>query len=580
MAESTWATITSRMAALDPWYKRVDIDRNRLRLHPFQLKNYDNKTKLEDVINVTENKSVTYAQRIIANLMSGQWQAVVEGELNAKETQTIEGFLEDVGNQCNEYISEEYGIPDLNVWLCNHVCHTSIIGVQYTSRLENGELVVHCCPVDMRWTPFVLNKWVAPITYRSKDEVLQELEKFEKVAMDGVNKEYISVKGGLKDTDNEVRDYWDTEKHELWIGGSLTFREKNTYKKPPFVIVVPPSGFMFRDKGYLEYESPGLLFANSSLYDEISRQLSIDATLGFDPILPAYQRPVKSVRAGVSEAAPKRGESRDLPAGELFELMPRPDINRASLTSRDELNRLVVEAAPIAPASYTQPPSAVEVATEIELLNQYQNPRVIALQSCKRMMARTQIDQFILANEMAKEAGSKVVVGRRGSRRQYSITELKDPDKYFITYKLLPKNKRMDIINEGRALALWGRAPTRYILRDVLSVEDVDGWLRELALKEAHDADPAIALMDMGLKYVQEAMNIEDEVEANIKKLQSMLLLDRAVTMIKQRMTPQNLPQEAQMPVPEAEIGNSQGLISMMGRAASGTPGVKSEGGM
>ncbi len=560
---NTWELIDVRMKAMQPFYNQVDKTRKRLNLTPFTLTDFNGKDTLQDVINVTENRSATYVLRIIAGLMSTKWQTVIEGDISQKNSHRVEQFINDNLAQADEYMLNEYGLAGLDAWLANHVCHTSLIGVEWMARIEDNEYKIHCLPLDMRWTPFVLGKWGAPIIYRSKDDLLQELEG------------YKEVEGGtftppakLKDTDNEVRDYWrvatQEEKgvNELWVEKQLVFSQPNTYEKLPFIFVWPPSGFMFRDKGYLEHESPGLLYLNENLYDQLSRQLSIDATLGFEPILPSYEREVENVVADqVSLPVPKRGESQDVEKGGRHQPVPRGDVNRAQLTSNAEVNRMVDEAAPMTPRVYTQPPSAVEVATEVELLDELQNPRIIALQMFKEQLARLIIDQFILIG-----GKGSIQAGKRGRKQSFTVGDLKDPEKYTISYQLMKQNKRLAIVNESRYLGLYGRAPLKYLLKDVLCVEDPDGWMKEMQLEEARKADPALSLFEMAVRYAEEAEDMDDTDARDLKNFQSMMLVDRGVAIVKQRMQPVALPQEAQTPMPKEATGNAQGLISLLGQ--------------
>lgn len=520
----TWTIINTRMEALDKFYQQVDKTRKRLKLEKFTLTDFDGKTELKDVISITENRSATYAMRIIAALMSNKWQTTIEGDISKKNAFKIEEFIDKNLEQADQYMLEKYGLAGLDAWLCNHVCHTSLIGVEWLSYFEDGEYKVHCYPMDMRWTPFVLNKWYARIIFKGKDELEQELEGYEKTAKD--NKWEYTKPTGLKDTDNELRSFWDDTKNELWLDGKKIFEQPNPYKETPSVIVWPPSGFMFRDKGYLEYESPGLLYLNEQLYDQLSRQLSVDATLGFETVLPSYERETEDP-GDVSMPVPKRGESQDVAPGGRHQLVPRGDINQAQVASRNELTTIMSDAAPMAPRAYTQPPSAVEVATEVELLDELQNPRIIALQMFKEQLARKIIDQCITLSE------GSYTIGKRGRKKTFSVADLKDPDTYDISYVMLKQNKRLAIVNESRALALWGKAPMHYILRDVLSVDDPDGWMRQMELEEARRAMPELALFEGAIRYAEEAEEMEDEADRDAKNWQSMMLLSRYVKLMK-----------------------------------------------
>ena len=185
----------------------------------------------------------------------------------------------------------------------------------------------------------------------------------------------------IKDTGNELRDIWFPDKHEVWVEKQMVFSEPNPLEEIPFDIIWPPTGFMFRDKDYLEFESPNLLYANEGLYNQLSRQLSVDATLGFNAINPPYQRQVQNLdESKPTLPVPKRGEGIEVLTGEDYKPMPTGDVNRAELATRDQVSNLIDEAGPTNPRAYTTPPSAIEVAQEVEILDQLQNPRILALQ--------------------------------------------------------------------------------------------------------------------------------------------------------------------------------------------------------
>ncbi len=565
---NTWGMIDNQFnKVMRPFYDQVDKTRKRLNLTPFKMIDPLSKTELDDVVIVTENRSYSHIKRIIAGLMSAKWQGVVEGQITDSQAHKIEMFNEASLQQADEYLQNEYGLPGLDVWLDNHVCHTGLIGVQWMVDIENGEYKIHCRPNDMRWTPFVLNKWVAPITFGTKEDLLKELEDCKKLAMDGGSDYEFTppAEGTLKDIDNEVRDFWNNEVNELWINEVQVFRQRNTYGKLPHIILWVPSGFYFRDKGYLEHESPGLLAGNEALYEQLSQQLTIDATLGFNVLNPATEYESENPEGGLSTPRPKRGEDLEVPKGGRHIPFPNPDINRAELASREQVTHLIEEGSPIAPRGYATPPSAIEVTTEVELLDQLQNPQIIALQMFKSQLVRLNIEQTLL---LAEKDGS-ISVGPTGKQGSFNIGDLKDPKKYSISYQLMKQNKRLAIVNEARALALWGKAPMKYILKDILSVEDPDGWMREMELERAKAVNPAIGLAEMAVRYAEEAEGMEGD-DKELKNFQSMMIVHEYVMLLRQRMNP--LPTGEAQDLREATLqtGNSQGLISMMGQAAKG----------
>ena len=559
MAKDTWAEITDRMTALYPLHKRMDLTKEMAYMADFKLMTFDGKKKLDNVINVTGNKGASYAHRIVASLMNPRWQTVVEGDLTQSQAHDIELFLDDLLDETDIYVTENYGIPDLYSWLCNHVCVRGPIGVEWVSWMEKEEYKIHCNPVDMRWTPYVLNKWVAPISYPSAADLEVMVEEYEKKAMAGLG-EYTKFTVASSKNDYQVRNFWDGEKNEVLIDKKLVYAQKHILKKPPFVIVFPPAGFMLRDKGYIEHEGEDIFFLIRKLNSELNRSLSIEQTIGMDILYPPLEYETDKFDAGPPRPAPKTGEVKKVPTGELHKPVPRGDLNKASQAARQDMMSMFEQGAPSQPAAYTQPPSALLVATEMEILEQFQNSRVTALKMFRAQLYRMMIDQFILIDGSAS-------IGRRGKKRQYSAGQLKDPESYTISCQLMTKNKRLEIVNEARAMALWGRAPLKYILRDVLMVDDPDGWMREMDLEKAKEADPAISLYVMAMQYAKQATEASDEKEINSLNYQSKLLTERGVSIIKQRMQPAQpqLPEKATVPQTEQSSQAVVNLPSVLG---------------
>lgn len=569
MADDTWTIIENRMKALKPLHDRMDLTKDLVYMEDFKLRDFEDTYDLSKVINVTGNRGSAYGHRVIENLASYIWQTVVEGEITKREAHKIEEFLDSNLDQTNIYLTEKYGIPDLHTFLAKHICNRGRIGVEWLSWIEKDEYKIHCLPLDMRWTPYVLNKWVAPITWRRKEELEQELEEYEKKAKDEGGQYTKPVLTGNDDI--EVRDYWDNDKNELWVAKSLVYTQKHNLEKPPFVIVVAPSGFMFRDRGYQEHEGEDIYFLIRKLEKELNRSLSIEQTIGMDILYPPYERETDNMDATPAKPVPKTGEVQKVRKGELAKPVPRGDLNKASVAARQDILRMMDEGSPMQPRAYTSPPSAIEVATEVELLNQLINSRVTGLQMAMSQLYRLMIDQFIIAG---KTHTGELEIGKRGRKKQFSVAQLKDPEKYSINTQLMVKNKKLEIVNEARALALWGRAPLKYILRDVLMVEDPDGWERALELQKAKAADPALDLFEMGVRYAEEAEDLEDPNDAELKKFQSMMLIHRGIVLVKQSMQPAIAPSFQEGQARETKVadekGSTQGLINILGTAGQG----------
>jgi len=565
MADDTWGIIDKRVESWSSLYKRMDVTKSLIYMDDFKLTDYTNK-EIKNVVNVTGNKGASFGSKVIANLMMSEWQTVVEGKISPRSAHIVEQFLDDSLDQANEYVRDNYDIADIFSFLYNHICNRGLIGLEYISTIQDGIFNIHCVPLDMRWTPFVRGKWVAPITFRDGFDLEAELEMYEKIAKDGKGGEYFPIK--LDNTSNiEVRDYWDNKKEELLVDKKLVFAQEHRFGKPPFVIRFAPSGFMLRDRGYIEHEGEDIYFLIRKLDKELNRSLSIDETIAFEALYPAYAYEEENFNSKPARDTAIAGETMKVPKGEIPKVIEKRQLNQASMIARQDILRMVDEGAPSQPRAYTQPPSAIEVSTEQEIVNQLQNPSRLALQMLREQLFRMMIDQFILVSKSAEGEGN-VAIGRTGKKSQYSVAHLKDPDKYSIKCQLMTKSTRLDIVNESRALAMWGKAPLKYILSDILSVKDPAGWERALDIEQAKNADPVIGLSEMGIRYAEEADEMEDESDKDTKNFQSMLLIERAVAMLKQRLQPQvpQLPQEAEVPKVEQPKGNANPLVALTGQ--------------
>ena len=562
MSTDIWAKIGNRITALDKLYKRMDKTKDLVYLKTYKMRDFNDTYDLSNVINVTGNSPAVFANAIISDLMGAKWQTVIEGDISSKQAHQIEEFIEDNFAQADEMLLNRFGISSLYSWLCSHVCIRSLIGVRWLSLVEKGEYKVDCLPVDMRWCPYQFGKdglaWVAPITFRTGDDLVEE---------------YPSQ--GLSGTvEQEVRDYWDAEKNEVWVASKKVMEQRNSLDRPPFVVVFPPSGFMLRDKGYLEHEAPDLFFLNQGLYDEINRSLSVEQTLGMASLFPSYEYEQENFDASPAEPVPELGETKKVRKGERHQPVPQGDLNRASQIARQDMQKMIQQGGvnDIDLGNVSQTVSAVWITEQSEIRNKIIRPRLEALQIMREGLCRLMIEQFIMSSKKEGE----LLIGRTGKKNKYKASLLGDPDKYTISCELMTRNKKQEIANWALANAARGTAPLKVIVRDILKAEDPDGWMRELQIEEGRKADPAIGLSEMGVRYAEEAEEMEDSGEKDLKNFESMLFIERAVRIIKERMqpvVPEALSQESREPKVEGEKGNMQALIPLLGQGAGGGGG-------
>jgi len=554
MATDTWSMIEDRVKSMSERNKRMDDTAHLLQWDdsPYELVKPDGKTKLRDAISITPNLPKVFAHGVIADLMGGKWQTVVEGNVSKRQAHMIETFVDDGLAQADEWLITRYGMPSVFSFLCNHVCIRWAIGVRCTSQIVDGEYQVEIMPVDMRWTPFVMGKWVAPRNFHDKYTLEQELEDYEKRAKDERIGEY--TKANLAEK-NESRDYYDNKKHELWVNKKLVYTEPNPLGYPPFPIVIPSSGFMLRDEGYLKHEGEDILFLNAGLYKEYARSISLEQTSGYAGLYPAFEREVKNPTGGPSQPVPNIDESLDVPEGERHLPVPRGDINRAGQTARQDLQQMIGDGAPLSPRQYNTPPSAILLAGEAEMISRLQNTRKEALGTLRSQLARMMIKQL---RDLSK-GKTELKVGKTGQRSKYSAAKMGDPDEYSISYHLSVKSKRQELANLVEFVSAYDKLPLQWNLTNVLMVDDPEGIMNDLELQKAKQINPAIGLLEMALKYARAANDTEDDIEAEAQRLQSKILTHEYVMAMRQRLQP------AQPPAPQIEEpkGNTNLLASM-----------------
>lgn len=565
MAETltTLEIVKNRVAELKPLYDRMDKTSKLVYLTPYQLMQFDGTTPIEKVINVTTNWPAIFANAIISDLMGAVWQTVIEssGKLSDQQKHDIENFIEDNLAQADEQLGKR-GMADLFTWLCNHVCIRSLIGARWVSQFVDGKYAIDCLPVDMRWTPFEYGNdglnWVAPKTFRSRARIQAKYAKELREA--GLD---YSGTGASAASDLEVVDFWSCEKKELWIEDRLILKQKNPFGYPPFVIAIPSAGFMLRDKGYIKHEGEDLFFLNRGLYDERSRQMSIEQTLGMDVLFPPYEQETDEPGTP-SDRPPKTGEVKKVKVGELHKLLPRGDLTNAFRASHADIQRDLQMGGvnDIDLGNVSQTVSAVWITEQSEIRNKLILPRIKALNGFRQQLSRMMIKQYRQISEKGKKTPSEILVGVEGRKRKYSVQVLGDPGTYTITNQLMSKSKKQEIVNLAMFQASRDDLPLEVRLKDILMADDPDGIMRKLEIERAKRADPALGLFEMALRYAEEAEALEGD-DAEAKKIQSMMLTERGCALIRQQA---QIPEEAA----ETKGPGMKEILPLLGR---GTPG-------
>ncbi len=568
--------VAEKIREFDALYKRMDNTASQLQ-DKYELKNFENQP-IRKSISVTSNVPKWQANVLANKLIKLQWQTKVESSNKLSKTliSRIEQFSDDVWAQVDEFLSEKDGFSGgLDSWNAKKAVNRGPIGARWWPYYDkNGKLIIDCLPLDMRWVPFEYKEWYCIRSWRNAAQIKRDYPQGNGVT-------------DLTGYDIELLDFWDNEKEEIFILGAGTtftststgsssipsgisiFTMLNSYKVPPFVVVMTSTGFQFRDKGYLEHESESYDWLDRFLYEEDSRLASIAQSLALDSLIPGAEQSKKDINTAV-DPLPLPDEVQAVREGEKHEIIKRGDITNAFLKANAQITQWINRGGVTDTESGDVPGSDTAILTTVRntLLAEKLQPFKDALATFKQKSIRMIIDQYI---KLDKIKSREVGLGMSGMTHRYSATQLGDPSTYHITYIPMLNSKDQNIANVAIANAQKGLLPLRFILEDTLQVQDPDSILRELEMEKAKALDPSIGLIEMALSYAAEAEDLEG-IEADIANMKSMMLTDEAVVILRQRDAAANpqlpTPTALSTPTPnpqEVPKPNQQGLLALGG---------------
>jgi hypothetical protein len=545
--------VTDKKKEFQARWDRMDKTRDRIQMKAYTLKGKSGKWKdreIPGVISVTMNSAAVYANTVASALMGGKWQTNIEGKIPASRTHTVETFIDNVLADADERLNRRM-IPSLFQWLCNHVTVRGFIGCRFLwlTDEETKEIYPDVLPLDMRYAVFETDTkglvWGANLTRRSAAEILSQY----------------NIESKAKTA--EVTDYWDREKEEVWIDGKMVYTENNMLGLVPFVVGAVPSGFMLRDEGYMEYESPDSLFLNEGLYDIENMNMSIEQTLSMKLILPPYQKKYKDAITGEPAKYPDQvGAVNEVLDGEEYELLQTQDINRAHQMGTGSIQKALGNGGltDIDLGSWlaSPPPSGAAITAQSEIRAKVLEPRLQTLADFKSALARMILSQWFLG-------GYKGDIGKSGNKLYYSTKEIGDPSEYNISYRLMSRSKVQEVANLAMAQAAQGIYSRESILRNIIMTDDPEGEIAKLDAEKAEQADPALFYLRKALACADAAVDMTGE-DRKAKELESKLLTQQGVNIIRQR----NQPVETAPAAPGQATGASQAgngsLVSLLGQ--------------
>lgn len=554
--------VQDKLKELKPLFDRMDEDNDLYLLKPYRMRKLDGSGDEKDVANVTLPDPLDYAKKAIDITGSYQRQTVIEGkDLTDKQTTKIEEFLEDVFYMVNEWLPKR-GIPGLDAFITEQACIRGRIGARSCMALDGeGGLTTDVVPFDTRWLPFDTHingiTWGAPICNRSKAQI---------------ERDYPNLQIKLKDTGNEVIDFWDADKELVFIEKTVAESIPNRWGYPPLVIAKCPLGCMFNTEDALEHDGESIFWPNRKLYKEINEIATILKTLSRKALkggLEIQRGPNSPDRGKRPEESPyKEDVLIETEIGGGFKQLPVNDIKSATrlLYSLIETCKQRGELTPLDYGSLTFPLSSVAILNLIAARNDIFAPILSMIASFYQALSRMIIDQCLQLNETIK-------IGRRGNYNTYSPSDL--DGEYSIKYQFTLLSKEQTAADAALAKSLRGIMPDNYILREILKVQDPDGMEFDLKAQQAENTDEVLFLFNRGLSFLYLAEE-KTGTEREIMELQAKTLMQRIKTILRQRQSLGQLsPVEGKREEPEAE--DLLPLLEKGGGGAKGTPRTPAE---
>ena len=549
--------VESKLKEMKPLFDRMDEDEGLYLLKPFKMRTLDDKADEKGVSNVTLPDPLNYSKKAIAITGSYQKQTVIEGkDLTDKQTTKIEKFLDDVFYMVNEWLPKR-GIPSLDAFINEQACNRGRIGARSAIKLDGeGSIVPDVVPFDTRWLPFDTSAdgmiWGAPICSRSKTQV---------------ERDYPDFKVRLKDTGNQVVDFWDAEKELVFIEKTMALEEVNSYKYPPFVIAKCPIGCMFNTEDAMEHDGESIFWPNRKLWKEKNEIVTILKTLSRKALkggLEIQRGPNSPDRGKQSDESPfDEDVVIETEIGGGFRQLPVNDIKSAMrlLYSIIETCLQRGELTPLDYGTLAFPLSSVAILNLIAARNDIFAPILSMIASFYQALSRMMIDQCVQHNQTIK-------LGRPGGYNTYSPSDF--GGEFSITYQFHLLSKEQTAADAALAKSLRGVVPDDYILREIMKVQNPDGMKFELQVQQAENTDEVLFCFNRGLSFLRQA-EVKTGIEKEIMELEAKTMMQRIKTILRQRqMLGQLSPVEGKREEPRQE--DLLPLLEKGGTGAKGTP--------
>jgi len=541
--------IEDKKAEMANVFGRMQADEDLYFLTPYQMMQLppNHYKPMPDVVNVTLNDPLLFANKAISILGGASMQTVVEGrDMTDKATTKVEEFLEDIYYMIDERLGKR-GIIGLDGYINEQICIRGRIAARACIRLdEKGNIVPDVLPVDT--ISFVYDTddngltWAAATFRRSKSQIEKEYGK-------QIGSEY-----------GEVTDLWKQDTNIVFVDREVVKEQENPYGKPPFVLSICPAGSQLSTAE--EHQGESILWMNRGLWSEKNRTASILQTLNVMSLFNSLQ-----YESSKGEAASKPAESpfgprkvNPVEPGRGYKPMPINDIKNATRLFYAVLDASLQKGSlsVIDYGTLTFPLSAVAITRLSASRDDIFLPRLQAKAVFYQALSQMIIDE-------CKGLGKSMKIGQPGNQNTYSKSDLNGD--YTIKYRFYTQTKEQDIADLSIANAAQGFLSSDTIRREVLKLKDPDGEEAKFLSEQAEKTDEVLFLYRRASKLIEDG-----------EPLQAYILAKRIVTTLKQRQQMSAMAEQRATQNTPQETGRSaaQQLLPLFAGGGGGAPRARS----
>ncbi len=455
-------------------YERMQQDADLLYLKDYVLSDTKGHA-VPDIVNVTLNKPAVFAANVMAALGSVKQQVIVESDNKSIDTSAVEAFQTAAFGASN-YRLMRRGLPLLNPFADAQLAFRGRTARRVLFREEEGETIADIMPWDGRYVRYAMDKdgvvWAAYRMERAKEDIEAEYG--------------VIVKGKTA----KVLDCWDRWHNEVWIDGKMVWEEPHIYGETPVVVEVVPLGYgaILLDSNRIKHEGESIFFLMRGVMSQLNMLISILQTLNLKLVKAPQQyasKEGKDAEPPEYEDATGSGSITSVDIGGGILPVTYGDASNAATLAYNLMEKAVQEGGytDIDVGNVHQPFSAVALITIGESKDQVYLPRLAAKENLNVQTAQMFTRQVL-------KIGGTIKLSSGGRTQTFSAAQF--AGEYTTSYKYFVKSPKTDIARMSVAQAAEKWYPRRYVLSEVLQVEDVDRVEREWKVQEAELLSPNV----------------------------------------------------------------------------------------